>query len=238
LIVDLNDIIEVNGTKLKIIGFLESIGNDQDDSQVYVTNNYFEKLLPEKDSYAEIIVRVDISKIDKVAEDIERNLRKHRDLEKGKEDFFVQSFDDMLESYSTVLNIIIGFIILIALISIFVSAINTSNTMITSVLERVKEIGILKSIGAQNSRIFGIFLFESSFLGIVAGILGVVFGFFLTSVGYEILKSLGFGFLKPYHPFSLFLGLVLFAGLTGAISGALPALRASKQNPVDALRYE
>ena len=235
---DVNDVIEVNDEKIRIIGFLESIGNPQDDSQIYITNDYFLELFPDKDSYAQIVARVDLSNIDQVSSNIEKDLRKHRDLEKGKEDFYVQSFEDMIESFSGALNIIIGFVILIALISVLVSAVNTANTMITSVLERKKEIGVLKAIGARNSEILKIFLFESSFLGFVAGCLGVLLGWLITLGAGAILENLGWGFLNPYYSFNLFIGCILFATLTGAISGAIPAIRASKTNPVDALRYE
>ena len=131
-----------------------------------------------------------------------------------------------------------GFVILIALISVLVSAINTANTMITSVLERYKEIGVLKAIGATNNEIFMIFLFESAFLGLVAGILGVLLGWFLSSVGGTILTNLGWGFLQPYYDYYLFGGCVLFAVVTGAVSGVLPAMKASRINIVNALRYE
>jgi putative ABC transport system permease protein len=133
---------------------------------------------------------------------------------------------------------VVGFIILIALISVLVSAVNTANTMITSVLERIREIGVMKSIGARNSEIFKIFLFESSFLGFVAGCLGVILGFIVTFIGGKILLSLGYGFLKPDYSFILFFGCIAFATLTGAISGVIPAYKAMKINPVDALRYE
>ena len=82
----------------------------------------------------------------------------NRNLEEGKEDFTVQSFDDLLEDFSNALDLIIGFVVLIAFISVIVSTINTANTMITSVLERYKEIGILKAVGAKNSEIFKIYL--------------------------------------------------------------------------------
>lgn len=170
---ELNDVVDINGEKLKIVGFMESIGNPSDDSQIYVTNDRFEKMFPEKDSYAEIVARIDLTDVNKVQENIEKKLRKERGLEEGKEDFFVQTFEEMIESFSGALNVIIGFVILIALISVIVSAINTANTMITSVLERFKEIGVLKAIGAENKEVFGIFLFESAFLGFVAGVLGV-----------------------------------------------------------------
>ena len=235
---EINDKIKVNGVSLKVIGFMESVGNPEDDANIYVTNDYFEELIPDKDTYAEIVARVDIKNMDKVIENIERGLRKERDVEKGNEDFYVQSFEDMLESFSGALNVIIGFVLLIALISVLVSAINTANTMITSVLERFKEIGVLKAIGAKNSEVFGIFLFESAFLGFIAGGLGVLLGYLITYVAGSILDNLGWGFLAPYYSPALFIGLISFAILTGAISGVVPAIRASKINTVDALRYE
>ena len=185
-----------------------------------------------------IIARVDTSDINQIVENVEKSLRKERNLEEGKEDFFVQSFQEMLETYATALNIVIYFVILIALVSVVVSAINTANTMVTSVLERVKEIGVIKSIGARNSEVFYIFLFESGFLGFVGGVIGVTLGFILTSITGAFLNSLGWSFLSPAYSWSLFAGCILFATLTGAISGALPAYRASKIRPVDALRYE
>ena len=235
---EINDKVSIDGKDVKVIGFMKEIGNPQDDSQIYLTNDRFLEILPEKESYAEIIARVDMKNINLAVENIEKNLRRERGLEKGKEDFFVQSFEDLVKSYSGVLNIVIGFVILIALISILVSAVNTANTMITSVLERYKEIGVLKAIGARNSEIFGIFLFESSFLGFIAGLIGVLLGFILSYAGGQILAGLGWSFLKPYYSFWLFAGCVLFALITGGISGVIPAIKASRTNTVDALRYE
>lgn len=230
--------IEIQGEKVKIIGFYEEIGSPQDDAQIYVTNDFMKDLYGENISYNWIVARVDIEDIDRVVENIEKNLRKERGLEEGKEDFFVQSFADMMETYAVVLNMVIGFVILIALISVLVSAVNTANTMITSVLERTKEIGIMKSIGSRNSYILGIFLFESSFLGFIAGIIGCVAGWLISYSGALILDNLGYGFLQPGFPVSLFAGCILFAILTGAISGIAPAINAMRVNPVKALRYE
>jgi putative ABC transport system permease protein len=188
--------------------------------------------------YAMVIARVDISDVDKVVENVEKSLRKSRNLEEGKEDFFVASFKDLLETYTSSLNFIIGFVILIAFVSVIVSAINTSNTMITSVLERTREVGVLKSIGARNSDVFGLFLFESGVLGFISGVLGVAIGFALTDLGGNILSGMGWGFLRPYYSIELFAGCILFATITGAVSGVFPAVNASRTNPVEALRYE
>ncbi|MFH1238047.1 MAG: ABC transporter permease [archaeon] len=235
----LNSKINVQGEDLRIVGFYEKIGNPQDDSNIYVTNDFMAELYPDENlSYGMIIARAEKDNVNGVAEKVEKSLRQARNLDEGEEDFTVQSYSDLLESFTIVLDIIIGFIILIALISVIVSAVNTANTMITSVLERFKEIGILKSIGARNSEIFKIFLFESGFLGFVAGVIGVLTGWGATVIAGDILDNLGYGFLSPHYSWPLFAGLILFATLTGAISGMIPAWRASKINAVDALRYE
>jgi len=234
-----NSKINVQGQELRIVGFYESVGNPSDDSNIYITNDFMSDLYPNKElSYGMILARVDKDDIDGIADRVENKLRQYRDLDKGKEDFTVQSYADLLESFTVVLDIIIGFIVLIAFISIVVSAVNTANTMITSVLERFKEIGVLKSIGARNSEVFKIFLFESGFLGFVAGVIGVLVGWSGANFAAGILDNLGYGFLSPHYSWILFAGLIGFATFTGAISGMLPAWRASKINAVDALRYE
>lgn len=235
----INQNIEINGEKIRVVGFFEEIGNPQDDATVYVGNDYMKRWFSDENlSYLWIVAKVDVDNIDVVIDRIEKALRKERGLDKGKEDFFVQSFDDLIAGFSTALNVVIGFVLLIALISIVVSAVNTANTMITSVLERIKEIGVIKSIGARNSDIFGIFLFESGFLGFLAGIIGVLVGWGLSSLGASILDYYGYGFLQPDFPLILFIGCIIFSTITGAISGFFPAYNASKTNPVDALRYE
>jgi putative ABC transport system permease protein len=234
----LNQNIEVNGENMKVVGFLESVGNPQDDAQIYTSNVFMRELFENQNlSYLWLIAQVEVEEIDSIKMKIEKELRRERNLDKGKEDFFVQSFNDLVEGFSTAINIIIGFIILIALVSVLVSSVNTANTMITSVLERINEIGIIKSIGARNSDVFGIFLFESGFLGFIAGIIGVVLGWGLSALGGSILNTLGYGFLQPAFPIWLFVACVLFATITGAISGVWPAISASKINTVDALRY-
>ncbi|MBU0907064.1 MAG: FtsX-like permease family protein [Nanoarchaeota archaeon] len=235
----LGDRIDIDGRNLKIIGFLGAVGNPQDDSQIYITNAFAEDIYGKDNiSYGMIVARVDINDIKETITRIEKNLRKERNLKVGQEDFYVQSFEDLIASFQTALSVIIAFVVLIAFISIIVSAVNTANTMVTSVLERIKEIGIMKSVGATNSEIFKIFLFESAFLGFVAGVLGILLGWLVSYTAGVILKSLGWGFLSPHFSIVLFAGCVAFATLTGAVSGAWPAWQATKIKPVEALRYE
>jgi putative ABC transport system permease protein len=112
------------------------------------------------------------------------------------------------------------------------------NTMYTAVLERTKEIGVMKAVGARNSDIMFIFLLESGVIGLIGGIIGVILGYFVAITGGSYAAAAGFSALKPIFPWTLIFGCIFFAFLVGAGSGLLPAIRASKLRPVDSLRYE
>lgn len=231
--------ITINGVKFDIIGFYDSIGNPGDDSNIYMIKEDVEELFGDDISYGFIVGRVTSPKdMAVVIERVKKELRKNRDLEEGKEDFFIMSYEDTLAMYMGVLNVIIGFILLIVLMSAVVASVNTANTMVTSVLERIREIGIMKSIGATNKEIRNVFLFEASFLGGVAGLLGVLIGWALASIGGVALTQLGWSFLAPKTHWALFVFCIMLASVVGAVSGMAPAIYASKQKPVDALRYE
>lgn len=234
----LNEKIEIEGNKYKIVGFMESVGNPQDDSNIYMTKEGLKSIYPDEDDYSIIVGRSSLDNMDQTLIRVEKQIRTYRNEKEGEESFVVQSFQDQIETFSIVLNILIIFIILIALISVFVSAINTANTMVTSVLERVKEIGVIKSVGAKNSDIFNIFLFESSVLGFIAGVVGVLIGYIISEIGAIILTNLGWSFLQPHISNILFLGCIIFSTLVGGLSGMIPAYHASKLKPTEALRYE
>ncbi|MFT4326693.1 MAG: ABC transporter permease [Candidatus Woesearchaeota archaeon] len=234
---ELNDRIIINGERFRVIGFYEPLGNPPDDTMIYMDLETFEDFF-EPSGYSWIIGRAEISEMERTIERVERSLRRSRNVEEGREDFFVASFLDQIASFTAALDVVIFFIIFIAFISVIVSAVNTANTMVTSVLERIKEIGILKSIGAKNSEIFNIFLFESSLLGFAAGVIGVTVGWAFSAAAAQVLDALGWGFLQPQFSWMIFVGGIAFATIVGAVSGVIPAYEASKKRPVDALRYE
>jgi putative ABC transport system permease protein len=232
--------IELNGVKFEVIGFYKSLGNPQDDSNIYITYDSFETLFPEKkDNFGFIMIKANRNvDLPDLADKITDRLRKHKGQEKGKEDFFVQTFDDALETFNNIILVLNGILFLIALISVIVAGINTTNTMYTAVLERTKEIGIMKAVGAKNSSVLFIYVFESGILGSIGGILGVILGYLISSSGGFIAAQAGFSFLKPSFPLWLTVGSILFSFVVGAGSGLLPAIRASKLRIVNALRYE
>jgi putative ABC transport system permease protein len=236
----IGDKILIEENKFEVIGFYEEVGNPSDDAQVYITMEAYEILYPQdKDEFGFLMGRVfDSTRTQQMAEKITEDLRDEKGQEEGKEDFFVQTFEDALETFGTIINVINGILILIAFISLIVASVNIMNTMYTAVLERTKEIGIMKAVGARNSDIMFIFIFESGVLGFIGGVIGVFFGWLIAKAGGVAAAAGGFSSLQPIFPWYLVVGCVLFALFIGAISGITPALRASKLNPVDALRYE
>ena len=169
-------------------------------------------------------------------QDIEKLLRQRRNVNLGEEDFKVTTSEATLKTVNQVLSAIQIFIIIIASISILVGSIGIVNTMTTSVLERKKEIGIMKSIGARNSQIFLQFFVESGFLGLVGGILGIIFGIFIGYLGTMGINNWLGTEIQVQINFTLIFFTLLGSFLIGAIAGIIPAMNAAKQNPVEALQ--
>ena len=153
-----------------------------------------------------------------------------------EENFEVNTPEATLSTLNNVLGGVQAFIVIVASISIFIGLLGIVNTMTTSVMERKRDIGISKSIGARNSHIFLQFFIESSLLGFVGGFLGAIFGTLIGFVGIYGLNNWIGTTLSPNIDF-LLIGLALLGSfLIGGIAGILPALKAARQNPVDALR--
>lgn len=236
--VSVGDKIEINDIKVDVIGFYEEIGSPTDDAQVYLSLEGYKEIF-KKEDYFFILLRVSPDQSASVlAERITEKFRKYKGQKEGEEDFFAQTFEEMMETYSAVTGILVGVLILIALISVFVAAVNIMNTMYTSILERTQEIGVMKSIGAKNKFILAIFMVESGILGLAGGLAGLGFGYMIARIGGFVAAYYGLGLLQPIFPLWLTLSCLLFAFSVGAVSGLPPSLQGSKLSPVDALRYE
>ncbi|MBT9149006.1 MAG: Macrolide export ATP-binding/permease protein MacB [Dehalococcoidia bacterium] len=158
--------------------------------------------------------------------------------EAGVADILLITFEDISEGLGDMVGIVQAFVAGLAAIALLVGGVGVMNTMYTSVLERTREIGVMKAVGAQNGHILSIFLIESSLMGLVGGIIGVVFGLLLSAgTSLAVGHFLDFELLLVISA-PLILGTLLFSLLAGAIAGMLPARRASKLRPVEAFRYE
>ena len=230
----------INGEEFKVQGIFGLIGNPDDDRNILLPAEDIKALFNTGDRVDFIIVQVESGEdVKEVAENVERRLRKFRDVDEKTQDFTIITPEEILEIFGSVLSIITAFLGGVAAISLIVGAIGITNTMYTSVLERTKEIGIMKAVGARNEDILTIFVIESGLLGLIGGIVGVIIGFAIAKlIEFIAVQGLGTTLLQAASPWYLFLGCFAFAFLTGVVSGALPAWRASKIIAVNALRYE
>jgi len=226
--------ITIAKVEFKIVGILEEIGNAQDDNQINIPLEAAREIFNEPESVDTIIAQVkSTSDIPLLQEKIEKELERKR----GDTNFQVLTAAQILEQINQILGIMQAVLVGIAAISLLVGAIGIMNSMYTSVLERTKDIGIMKAIGARNSDILQIFLIESGMIGLVGGLLGTALGTGLALTIGSFSKQAGFLLIINIEVMVLAFGL-LFAFIIGMVSGALPAYQASKLKPVDALRYE
>ncbi len=230
----------INNEKFKVKGIATPIGNPGDDSAILMPLEDVRRLFEIPERVDQIIVKVDEgADVFEVAERIEKELRKDRGVTEDTQDFDIFTPESLFESFQTILNIITIFLAGVAGISLLVGGIGIANTMYTSVLERTREIGVMKAIGAKNSDVFAIFFIESGLLGLVGAGIGVILGFSISKgIEYIAVNSLNTNLLQAAVPTYLVAGLLAFGFVIGAVSGTIPALQASKTNVVDALRYE
>ena len=234
--VDLKSRIKVGGKTFKVVGIYERVGNDGDDTSIAMSIEDARKVFAPagKVTGAQIIVKEGVN-----IEDFVKELEKKYEDYRGDKNFIMTTSTALLEQINSILGIIQYVIVGIASIALLVGAVGIANTMYMSILERTKEIGIMKSIGATNNAILTIFLIESTFFGIVGGILGCIIGIIM-ALG----AKLAIETFSPGLPFLILIdpkvigGALLFSAVAGIISGILPARSASKMNPVDALRHE
>jgi putative ABC transport system permease protein len=210
----------------RIVGVIEEqasgFGSDPD-TVMYIPIRTFEQLIDMKGRYHLIKVRVeDIDMVQQVADEIKRKLK------------YTGTFtmDMLMEQLNQIMGTINGVLGGIAGISLIVAGVSIVNTMTISVMERTKEIGTMKAIGAKRLDVMSLFMTEAFITGVIGGIFGAILGFILSyavSIFTELPSSV-----------SPLLGLLIvgFAMVTCVLSGIHPAWRASNLNPVEALRHE
>lgn len=239
-------IITINGTPFRIAGILStSSGFGGSDNTIYMSDKDARDVLTldlASNEFSSIEVKVaDVNFIQDTSNSIESVLLNSHHVTKAKEDFTITSAIALQQRFSSVTGALTIFLGVLASISLLVGGIGVANTMFTSVLERTRDIGVMKAIGAKNRDILLVFLLNSGMLGLLGGILGVVLGaivaYFLPMLGLS-LGPVSRGGLSTVISPNLLIFALGFSVAIGMISGAIPAYHASKLKPIEALRYE
>ncbi len=239
--VELGDKIAIQGHEFKAVGFWQAIGNSIDDRSISIPiETYWEIFNHKKEELGFIIAEVETGEdLTNIKDKITKELRKHRDLEENKEDFEIQTTQQMAASFEAILTAVSAVLVGIAAISLFVGGVGIMNTMFTAVLERRREIGVLKAVGAKKWQILTLFLTESAIFGLIGGLIGVI-------IGISFAKSLEYAFLNFVAP-NLFIIeinyfflaiIIISSALFGVLCGYLPARKAANQDPATSLRSE
>jgi putative ABC transport system permease protein len=211
--------------KFPIIGMIQS-----DTSMAYVHSDALAELNIEK--YSQVKVKCQNTE---VMASIRDNI-----LAEG---LLVSSLSDTVEQANQIFNVVKIILMLFGIVALVVSAIGMFNTMTIALLERTEEIGIMKSIGASNTSISMMFIMESTIMGFMGGIMGIIIGL----AGGEIFdfgvnmvaKRFGGESVDLFYTPLWFIFLIIgFAAVVGFMTGVVPARRASGIDPLDALRYK
>jgi putative ABC transport system permease protein len=233
----INKIISIRGAKFKVIGVLKekgsTFGNSQD-LRVLIPIQVARSLFTAPNiNYAMSVMVAKETLLDEAVDNASNIMRRIRKLNPVQENNFgVSRSDDLINRISEITGVLSSSAWIIGIITIFGSSIALMNIMLVSVTERTREIGVRKALGAKRSTIAFQFFIETLIIGQLGGIVGIIFGIL---IGYGISTAIDFSFVIPW-------GAVIAATITtfivAVVSGSYPALKASKLDPIEALRYE
>lgn len=224
--------IRVGGDRYRIIGVMQSkgqmLGFDMDDTVYIPVGRAMELFDRESVMELDVLYAAGVSTQHAVAS-IKKLLRSRH----GSEDFSLITQKQMLEILDSVLSVLTLAIGALGSISLLVGSVGILTIMSISVSERVAEIGLFRAIGAEKKHILGMFLGEAIALSAFGGVCGVVTGILLVQLVSLLLPQLPVQLAWHYIVFAFFLSVVI-----GILSGVIPALRAAKLDPLEALRAE
>lgn len=248
--ITLNSRLTIEGKTFRVVGILERaggiVGGITYDNSIFMTTSDARSIITNINSNEFSVIQFkveDLQKLDDIVSNVEKRLMISRHVTEETKDFTIITAKSMQETISSVINTLNLFLAGIAAISLVVGAIGIANTMFMSVMERTRQIGTLKALGATNFEVMLMFLFESAMIGFIGGLIGIFLGFIASGLISELgIRMIFIGMRGTTSMTIITPQLILFAMgfsvLIGVISGLLPARRAAKLEPVEALRYE
>lgn len=235
--VGINQMITIEGNAFRVVGIL-----DDQSRTIYMPLKMAYHVLDrdnETGIYDSITIKVkDESQLDLTINLSQDKLMMVRHVTEKTKDFTITSNKQVQQTRSQLMSSMSNFLIAIAAVSLIVGAVGIANTMFTSVLEKTKEIGIMKAIGARNKDIMYIFLLNAGLIGLVGGIIGVFFGVILSGLLPALMGETALLRSGTFVSVQSIIISLTVSVMIGVIAGAIPAYQASRLKPVDALRFE
>jgi putative ABC transport system permease protein len=235
-VLGINQMLTIEGTSFRVVGILDDSSNS-----IYMPIQTAYLVLEDKTNgvYDSIIIKVkDEAQLDATINKTQDKLRLVRHVTAKTQDFSLTSSKKMQATRSAMMSSLNSFLLAIAAVSLIVGAVGIANTMFTSVLEKTKEIGIMKAIGARNKDIMLIFILNASLIGLVGGLIGIVFGIILSAALPALMGQTAMLRGGTFVSVNAILLAISVSVIIGVLSGLIPAYQGSKLKPVDALRYE
>lgn len=235
----INKKMKIGRYNFRVVGIMEKqgssgfFGGPNFDRQIFVPISTFMKAFGSRNRQFDIAVKAPSQEsMQDFRYEIIGEMRKIRKLKPTeKDDFSINSMDTLMNAYNNVMGVVILIGLVVTSISLFVGGIGVMNIMFISVTERTREIGIRKALGAKRRVILSQFLFEASAICLTGGLLGLIVSFGVTSLINKFV-------LPAAVSMPIAIIALLISILVGVLSGIIPAFRASRLNPIEALRYE
>ena len=234
--------IKIGSTRYTIVGVLEAKVTDlenqegSNDDMIFVPYTTALRVARSSTVSSYSVTIADESKLSEGKTIFEDALKSLLHSDSG---YMVTSLSEMLDTMTSMVNMVVTILTAIAAISLLVGGIGIMNIMMVSVTERTREIGIRKALGAQESTILGLFVTEAAATSALGGVLGIGLGYLLSAVANRILPMVLTDMTLTVSPSigSVVVAFSISMGI-GVLFGFLPARRAARLNPIEALRYD
>ncbi len=232
--VHLGNTITIQEKKFTVVGIFMKSANREHDTKIFADLDTIREVMGKKGRISAMVAKTnDGADVKTVVLRITERLKKTHE----EDEFVVMSSQQIIENLQSAFKVVEVVFGGIAAVSLIVGGVGIANTMIMNVLERTREIGILKATGASNTQVMKIFIVEAGIIGLIGGSIGVILGYFISKlINVVAAKALGPGILSTVVSWQM-VGLALsFSLIVGVLSGIYPAYKAVQLDPVEALR--
>lgn len=228
--------VRIGGTPYRVIAVLKSKGSSafmRADNVILTTYNNVRRTGNASNSFVIGVTTTDVLQLDGAVSEATGILRAIRKLQPTEDDnFIIEKSDKLAEQFISFLSSIQGAAGAIGLITLIGAAIGLMNIMLVAVNERTREVGLIKALGGKKRNIRQQFLFESIIISLMGALFGILLGVLVGNIFAFFLKA---GFVIPWT--WVIIG-IFICTIVGLLAGLWPAIKASRLNPIVALRYE